>query len=583
MMRCERCGAPITEGQIFCPTCGIEIQQKTHEAAEPVLTQPGMKREYAAEPVLTQPGMKREYAAEPVLTQPGMKRRYSKEPAACAEETVAATEIYAEETVAATEMRAEETVAAPPAKPEPVKMPEPVRQQPVKAPEPAASGQKSKKGLLIGLIAAGVAVIAAVVLLFVLKPWNKNKPSKTAGTTKAPAPVASATATDAPKPETEPTPEPEQETELAPDPIEYCKVAMITDFGDIADKPFNRMTYEGCKEICEANDMEFTYKKPASDDTAARISAVEAAIDEGCNVIVMPSAKFVDTIVEVAPEYPDVKFIALDVSQGDLLEAAVRAAGQEYDYNPQNWDLANYADLSNVYCAVFQEEICGYMAGYAAVRLGYRHLGFLGGMALPAVIRYGYGFVQGADTAAVELGIANEVTVEYVYGNQFYGDADITAYMDTWYQIKGVEVVFACGGDIYTSVVEAAKKVNGKIIGVDGDQSEMIAEYCGVKDMTVTSAMKGLTATVKVILNDVIHSHWSYYAGRFAKLGLVSEDPTMNFVQLPMDTTQWNDGFTQDDYRTLVARIFTGELTVSNNIRTMPATEITVNEYGTIK
>ena len=99
-----------------------------------------------------------------------------------------------------------------------------------------------------------------------------------------------------------------------------------------------------------------------------------------------------------------------------------------------------------------------------AVKLGYTHLGFLGGMAVPAVIRYGYGFVQGCNDAGKEMN--DEITVEYVYGNKFAGTPEITAYMDTWYQEKGVQVVFACGGGIYTSATEAAKKANGKVIGV---------------------------------------------------------------------------------------------------------------------
>ncbi len=363
------------------------------------------------------------------------------------------------------------------------------------------------------------------------------------------------------------------------------KVAMVTDYGDITDESFNQATYEGCKEFCEANKVEFTYKKPSGDSTAERVSAVEAAIDEGYNVIVMPGYAFAGTIVEVAPKYKDVKFIALDVGLGDLLEAAVTAAGQQYDYNPDNWNLADFIDMSNTYCAVYQEELCGYMAGYAAVKLGYKHLGFLGGMAVPAVIRYGYGFVQGADAAAVELGIADQVTVEYVYGNQFFGDPDITAYMDTWYQTKGVEVVFACGGGIYTSAVEAAKKVDGaKVIGVDVDQAAIIAGLGG-EGMTVTSAMKGLAATVKDTLKDVVlNNNWSKYAGQILTLGLVNgEDPTANYVQIPMESTQWADSFTQDDYKALVAKMFAGEITVSNAIGDMPATTITVNPYGNIK
>ena len=161
--------------------------------------------------------------------------------------------------------------------------------------------------------------------------------------------------------------------------VEY-KVAMITDYGDITDQSFNQTTYEACKAFAEDNSIEFSYFKPAGDNTADRVAMIEKAVDEGFNVIVMPGYAFGGAIVEAAPEFPDVKFIALDVAAGDLLETAVAKAGEAYDYTPENWDLNKYVDMSNVYCAVYQEELCGYMAGYAAVKLGYKNLGFLGGI-----------------------------------------------------------------------------------------------------------------------------------------------------------------------------------------------------------
>jgi basic membrane protein A len=338
-------------------------------------------------------------------------------------------------------------------------------------------------------------------------------------------------------------------------------VAMITDYGDITDQSFNQTTYEACKEYCEANGIQFSYYKPAGDSTAERVAMVEKAVDEGYTVIVMPGYAFGETITQTAGEYPDVTFIALDVGEGDL---------------------GDYELPSNVYCAVYQEELCGYMAGYAAVKLGYTHLGFLGGMAVPAVIRYGYGYVQGADAAAADLGV--DVTVEYVYGNQFYGDSDITAYMDNWYQTLGVQVVFACGGGIYSSAAEAAAKVDGaKVIGVDVDQAAIIDGDYG-EGMTVTSAMKGLAPTVKHMLAEVAAGNFSNYGGNIETLGLVSgDDPTANYVQIPMDSTQWGDGFTQDDYTALVAAMYNGEITVSNDTSAMPEVSITVNDCGTIK
>ncbi len=359
------------------------------------------------------------------------------------------------------------------------------------------------------------------------------------------------------------------------------RVAMITDYGDITDQSFNQTTYEAAKAWCDENGIDFTYYKPAGDSTAERVAMVEKADDDGYNVIIMPGYAFGGTIAEVAAEYPDVKFVALDVAAGDLLEAGVALKGETYDYNPANWDMAKYVDLSNVYCAVYQEELCGYMAGYAAVKLGYKHLGFLGGMAVPAVVRYGYGYVQGANAAAAELGNTGDVTVEYVYGNQFYGDADITAYMDNWYSNLGVEVVFACGGGIFTSASEAAAKVGGKVIGVDVDQAALIDGSYG-EGMTVTSAMKGLGATVNTLLSEIKAGNWDNYVGKIETLGLVGNDPDSNYVQIA-PSTQFADGFTAEDYAALVAKMYAGEITVSNSIEAMPAVEVTVNDLGTVK
>ena len=359
------------------------------------------------------------------------------------------------------------------------------------------------------------------------------------------------------------------------------KVAMITDYGDITDKSFNQTTYEACKEFCKDNGVAFKYYKPTDNNTDARVKSTEQAISEGYNIIVMPGYAFAGTLVEVAPQYPDVKFVALDVALGDLLEAAVGAAGEEYDFEPSNWDLADYFDMSNVYCAVYQEELCGYMAGYAAVQFGYEKLGFLGGMAVPAVIRYGFGFVQGADAAAQEEG--KQIEINYVYGGQFFGDADITAVMDTWYQ-GGTQVVFACGGGIYTSAAEAAAKADGKVIGVDVDQAAIIDEYG--EGMTVTSAMKGLAPTTIDTLKGIVAGNWDKYAGKIQTLGLVSgEDPTLNYVQIPMESTQWTSDFGKEDYIALVAKMFAGEIEVSNDIGAMPkvSANTTIDDQGKIK
>ena len=359
---------------------------------------------------------------------------------------------------------------------------------------------------------------------------------------------------------------------------EKMKVAMVTDSGDITDQSFNQMTYEACKAWGKENDIEFNYYKPQSDSDEARTASVDQAVADGANVIVLSGYVFAPTVIDESDLYPEVKFLALDVSAGDICEKGI---GEGYDYNPDHYNVTDYYNEDNVYCCTYQEELSGFMAGYAAVMLGYRHLGFLGGMSVPAVNRYGYGYVQGADAAAKELGITDEVQVEYVCGGQFYGDADITAYMDTWYGSKGVEVVFACGGGIYTSAAEAAVKTVGKVIGVDSDQSATIDDY--KEGLTVTSAMKGLQVTIDNVLDAILDNEWDKYVGKIENLGMESPDPAENYVQLPEETTQWDGTFTKEDYQKLVQRMYNGEYEVSSDSTTFPETEITATDYGSIK
>ena len=341
---------------------------------------------------------------------------------------------------------------------------------------------------------------------------------------------------------------------------EQIRVALITDYGDITDQSFNQASYEACKSFCEGHDLEYTYYKPGGDSTAERVSMIDKAVADGYDVLIAPGYAFSEALLETADLYPDVRMIAMDVSADDL-----------------GGDIP-----ANVYSAVYKEELAGYMAGYAAVRMGYSKLGFLGGMAVPGVMRYGYGYVQGADAAAAEIGA--DVEINYIYASQFYGDADITAVMDTWYY-NGTEVVFACGGGVYTSAAEAAVKYDGKVIGVDVDQAAVIDTAYG-DGLTVTSAMKGLEATIYTLLDAVMEGKWEEYGGQVQSLGIISaEDPALNYVQLPLESTQWNDTFTKEDYLMLVKNLADGTITVSDDITaTEPSAETAVvNFLGSIK
>ena len=331
------------------------------------------------------------------------------------------------------------------------------------------------------------------------------------------------------------------------------KVALVTDVGTIDDESFNQACWQGTETWCKANGIEYNYYQPTEDSTDARVLSVAQAINDGANVVVMPGFLFGATILTVQEQYPDVYFIAVDVAAGDL-----------------TLDNTTYHDpMANVACLTFSEEQAGYLAGYAAVKDGFTKLGFLGGVAVPAVIRYGYGFIQGADVAAKEMGV--NIEINYTYGGQFKGTPEVTAKMEGWYQ-AGTEVVFACGGGIYTSALEAAEKNNGKVIGVDVDQSYL-------SELFVTSAMKGLQNVTETVLEELDTGNWGIYGGKITNFGLKEGE----YVGLPTAEGSWKlNTFTVEEYENIKAGIKDGTIVVSNETETLPAvSEFTVvNEIG---
>lgn len=308
------------------------------------------------------------------------------------------------------------------------------------------------------------------------------------------------------------------------------KVAFVTDVGNIDDHSFNQYTYEGITTFAEENSVDCTYYKPAEDTDQARIDAINQAIADGYNTVVMAGYLFGPATASCAAEHPEVNFLALDVSAGDLGTETIP---------------------SNVSLIVYKEEQAGYLAGYAAVKAGYTELGFLGGMSVPAVVRYGYGFVQGADAAAVEDNV--DVNIKYWYSGSFGPTDEIAAKMDSWYT-EGTEVVFACGGGIYLSCQSAAEANEGLMIGVDVDQSN-------VSDTIITSAMKALSNSVRMALTAVGTNGLVWpeaYAGTCQSLG-AKED----CVGLPMESSKLGD-FDEAAYETLFQQIVDGTVTIDD-------------------
>ena len=333
------------------------------------------------------------------------------------------------------------------------------------------------------------------------------------------------------------------------------KVALTCDPGTIDDESFNQACWTAVSGYMGKNCQYYIPEADASDED--RETMIRLAVNEGADVIVCVGYLYGASLAWAADQYPNVKFIAVDVTQGDIGTDTIPA---------------------NCYCITFKEEQAGYLAGYAIAKDGKTKLGFLGGMAVPAVIRYGYGFVQGADAAAQELG--QNVEINYFYGGQFYGDANITSRMEGWYS-NGTQVVFACGGGIYTSAVEAALKNNGYVIGVDVDQNYIGAN--GVADGTyaynpfITSAMKGLSEAVNTALSDIEAGDWSEIAASNGNFGLEDGD----YIGLPTADDSWNfETFTKDEYETVKDKIKSGEITVDNN--SDDATKPTVSEFTTV-
>ena len=329
-------------------------------------------------------------------------------------------------------------------------------------------------------------------------------------------------------------------------------IALVTDVGNIDDQSFNQGTWEGVVAYAETKGIKqgegYNYYRPSEDSTEARVETIKTAIANGANVIVCPGYLFEEALFAVQDDYPEVQFMLIDGEPHDA------------DYN--------YKTASNVHCILYKEEQAGYLAGYAAVKDGYKKLGFLGGMAVPAVIRYGYGFVQGANDAAVELGIADQVSINYWYCGGFSPNDDIKTKMAGWYT-DGVEVVFSCGGGIYLSAVAAAEAANGKTIGVDTDQYY-------VSETIITSAMKGLGNSVKLALEslEANNGKWNAeYAGTTANLGAAE-----GCVGLPTADTSWRlKTFTVDEYNALFEKVKNGEVAISNATDVEPTVAISVD------
>lgn len=254
-----------------------------------------------------------------------------------------------------------------------------------------------------------------------------------------------------------------------------AEIALITDKGNIDDKSFNQGAWEGVVEFAKANNISHKYYKPEEASDAGYLASIDLAVKGGAKVVVTPGFLFEVAVYEAQTKYPDVKFILLD-------------GAPHTPYPDPIFDTK-----VNVASVMYAEEQSGYLAGYAAVKDGYTKLGFMGGMAVPAVQAFGYGYLQGAEAAAKELGVS--VDVKYHYTGNFEENDTNKATAKTMFE-GGTEIIFACGGSVGKSVMAAADEAKKVVIGVDVDQ-----RYDSTT--VITSAVKGLGTSVVQVLESI--------------------------------------------------------------------------------
>jgi len=298
-------------------------------------------------------------------------------------------------------------------------------------------------------------------------------------------------------------------------------VALITDYGTVDDNSYNQGAWDGVKQYAEENGISYAYYNPEDTDNDSIMSQIKQAVSDGAQLIVCPGTMLEVPVYTAQNKYDDTSFILVDGT-------------------PHNEDNTKSEIADNCSVLTFAEEEAGFLAGYAAVRDGYRGLGFIGGMPIPPIIRFGYGFVQGADYAAIEMGV--NVHVRYTYRNTFSEDAAIEEMSAAWYD-DDTEVIFACGGAITKSVIHAAENHNGKVIGVDVDES-------GESETVITSAMKDIKTAV---YNDVK----SYFDGTFAGGVETNMTAKTNGVCLPIETSRF-EKFDADSYKTIYSHLVDG-------------------------
>jgi basic membrane protein A and related proteins len=255
------------------------------------------------------------------------------------------------------------------------------------------------------------------------------------------------------------------------------KIGMVTDAGTIDDKSFNQGTWEGILQAKKELGIQEKYLKPAGTTEAEYLKEMGNLYDAGYKFIVLPGFKFETAVFKAQDKYKDSKFVILDG-------------------NPHSGDFKPVVN-DNTVAVFFAEHESGFLAGVAAaLELKAGEAGFIGGMEIPAVQKFNWGFQQGVKYANENLGTKLNIKAENVLYQGSFDNVAAGGQIAAQMFDRGVNVIFTAAGGVGVGAINEAKtrgKAGDKIwiVGVDSDQyADGI--YEGEKSIILTSAMKKL-------------------------------------------------------------------------------------------
>ena len=240
-------------------------------------------------------------------------------------------------------------------------------------------------------------------------------------------------------------------------------VAMITDVAGVNDQSFNQSAWEGLQRAEKELGIEVKYLESKQDSDYA--TNIETLVDENVDLILGVGMKLADAIKEGAELYPEQNFVLVD---------------------------KELKDASNVKSILFKAEESAYLAGLIAGKTTKtNNVGFIGGMELPVIDTFKYGFMAGVKAANPDAKVQSQ------YANSFTDQAKGKSIAKQM-QSSNADIILAAAGDSGTGAIEAAKEANKYAIGVDRDQSDLAPEN------VLTSAVKKLNVASYDLVKDLV-------------------------------------------------------------------------------